>query len=173
MNWDAIGAIGQICGVILTFVVGCIAMLPYMRKCSVYFCFMINTKKQPAFVVTNNSQKGQFINRIIMYSGKWSRKPFVVIDMWDVQDDLLARNTQFFIAPNSYIQIYACAGRMIEYITQCDVSLHRNKNVYVQLDFGDKCSRRYCTKMNTRQFLKILIDEADAFKHMNVDTLFN
>ena len=34
MNWDAISAIGQILGVLITFMVGCIAMLPYMRKCN-------------------------------------------------------------------------------------------------------------------------------------------
>lgn len=32
MNWEAISAIGQILGILITFMVGCIAMLPYMRK---------------------------------------------------------------------------------------------------------------------------------------------
>ena len=76
MNWEAISAIGQILGILITFMVGCIAMLPYMRKFNIYFSFMYNVDKKPTFVVTNNSQKGQFINRIILYSGKWSRKSF-------------------------------------------------------------------------------------------------
>lgn len=29
MNWEAISAIGQILGILITFMVGCIAMLPY------------------------------------------------------------------------------------------------------------------------------------------------
>ena len=28
MNWEAISAIGQILGILITFMVGCIAMLP-------------------------------------------------------------------------------------------------------------------------------------------------
>lgn len=88
MNWEAISAIGQILGILITFMVGCIAMLPYMRKFNIYFSFMYNVDKKPTFVVTNNSQKGQFINRIILYSGKWSRKSFCVIEMLDIQDDL-------------------------------------------------------------------------------------
>lgn len=61
MNWEAISAIGQILGILITFMVGCIAMLPYMRKFNIYFSFMYNVDKKPTFVVTNNSQKGQFI----------------------------------------------------------------------------------------------------------------
>lgn len=108
MNWEAISAIGQILGILITFMVGCIAMLPYIRKCNIYFSFMYNVDKKPTFVVTNNSQKGQFINRIILYSGKWSRKSFCVIEMLDIQDDLLADNIEFFVAPNSY-----CKFRLI------------------------------------------------------------
>ena len=36
MNWEAISAIGQILGILITFMVGCIAMLPYMRKFNIY-----------------------------------------------------------------------------------------------------------------------------------------
>lgn len=53
MNWEAISAIGQILGILITFMVGCIAMLPYMRKFNIYFSFMYNVDKKPTFVVTN------------------------------------------------------------------------------------------------------------------------
>lgn len=45
MNWEAVSAIGQILGVLMTLIVGCIALLPYMRICKVYFSFMSNTEK--------------------------------------------------------------------------------------------------------------------------------
>lgn len=173
MNWEAIGAIGQVLGAVITFIVGCIAMFPYMKKCKVYFSFMYNVDKKTTFVITNNSQKGQFLNRIIIYSGKWSRKSFCVIDMLDVQDDLLIDNTEFFIAPNSYCKISANATRMVKYITHCKVYLVRDKNVYIQLDFGDKKSKRYCTHIKTRRFLQELIDEAEAYKGLNIDGLFD
>ena len=57
MNWEAISAIGQILGILITFMVGCIAMLPYMRKFNIYFSFMYNVDKKTTFVVKNNSQK--------------------------------------------------------------------------------------------------------------------
>ena len=41
MNWEAISAIGQILGILITFMVGCIAMLPYMRKFNIYFLLCI------------------------------------------------------------------------------------------------------------------------------------
>ena len=96
---------------------------------------MYNVDKKPTFVVTNNSQKGQFINRIILYSGKWSRKSFCVIEMLDIQDDLLADNIEFFVAPNSYCKISANATRMVKYITHCDVYFSKRKKVYITLDF--------------------------------------
>ena len=132
MNWEAIGAIGQVLGALITFIVGCIAMFPYMKKCKVYFSFMYNVDKKPTFVITNNSQKGQFLNRIIIYSGKWSKKSFCVIEMLDIQDDLLIDNTEFFIAPNSHCKISANATRMVKYITHCEVYLAKYKNVYIQ-----------------------------------------
>mgnify|MGYP000167012259 CR=1 FL=1 len=46
MNWEAISAIGQILGILITFMVGCIAMLPYMRKFNIYFSFMYNVDKK-------------------------------------------------------------------------------------------------------------------------------
>lgn len=173
MNWTAVGAIGQILGVLITFVVGCIALLPYMRKCDIYFSFMYNVDKKPTFIVTNNSQKGQFINRIVMYSGKWSRKSFCVIEMLDIQDDLLADNIEFFVAPNSYCKISADATRMVKYITHCDVYLSKHKKVYIKLDFGDKLSKRYCTQIRTYEFLQMLISETEAYQDFNVDILFN
>ena len=173
MDWTAVGAIGQILGVLITFVVGCIALLPYMRKCDIYFSFMYNVDKKPTYIVTNNSQKGQFINRIVMYSGKWSRKSFCVIEMLDIQDDLLADNIEFFVAPNSYCKISADATRMVKYITHCDVYLSKHKKVYIKLDFGDKLSKRYCTQIRTYEFLQMLISETEAYQDFNVDILFN
>ena len=124
------------------------------------------------FVVTNNSQKGQFINRIILYSGKWSRKSFCVIEMLDIQDDLLADNIEFFVAPNSYCKISANATRMVKYITHCDVYFSKRKKVYITLDFGDKLSKRYCTQIRTYEFLQMLISETEAYQDLNIDTLF-
>lgn len=172
MNWEAISAIGQILGILITFMVGCIAMLPYMRKFNIYFSFMYNVDKKPTFVVTNNSQKGQFINRIILYSGKWSRKSFCVIEMLDIQDDLLADNIEFFVAPNSYCKISANATRMVKYITHCDVYFSKRKKVYITLDFGDKLSKRYCTQIRTYEFLQMIISETEAYQDLNIDTLF-
>ena len=172
MNWEAIGAIGQVLGALITFIVGCIAMFLYMKKCKVYFSFMYNVDKKPTFVITNNSQKGQFLNRIIIYSGKWSKKSFCVIEMLDIQDDLLIDNTEFFIAPNSHCKISANATRMVKYITHCEVYLAKYKNVYIQLDFGDKMSKRFCTKIKTYQFLQTLIDETEEFKELKVDGFF-
>lgn len=93
MNWEAINAGIQICGVLMTLIAGCIA---YMRKCKVHFSFMYNTEKKPTFVVVNNSQKGLFINRILLYSGKWNSKPFCTIEMFDIEDDLLSEDVDFF-----------------------------------------------------------------------------
>ena len=154
MNWEAISAIGQILGILITFMVGCIAMLPYMRKFNIYFSFMYNVDKKPTFVVTNNSQKGQFI------------------EMLDIQDDLLADNIEFFVAPNSYCKISANATRMVKYITHCDVYFSKRKKVYITLDFGDKLSKRYCTQIRTYEFLQMLISETEAYQDLNIDTLF-
>ena len=44
MNWNAISAIGQILGVLITFMVGCIAMLPYMEKMQYLFFFYVQRK---------------------------------------------------------------------------------------------------------------------------------
>lgn len=173
IDWTAVGAIGQILGVIITFIVGCIALRPYMKKCDVYFSFMQNTKRRPTFVVTNYSQKGQFINRIIMYSGRWKRKTLCELDMFEIKDDLLLENADFFIEPNSYIKISANADRIMEYVTQQDVCLSKHKKVYIQLDFGDKLSKRFCTKIRTYDFLVMLTSHADSFKEYNVNTLFN
>lgn len=41
MNWEAISAIGQILGILITFMVGCIAMLPYMRNSIFIFLLCI------------------------------------------------------------------------------------------------------------------------------------
>lgn len=172
IDWNAVGAIGQILGAIITFIVGCIALRPYMKKCDVFFSFMNNTKNKPTFVVTNYSQKGQFINRIIMYSGRWKKKTFCELEMFDIKDDLLLDNTEFFIKPNSYFKISASANRMMEYITHCDVYLSKRKKVYIQLDFGNKLSKRFCTKIRTYDFLVMLTSQADSFKEYNVNTLF-
>ena len=142
------------------------------EKFNIYFSFMYNVDKKPTFVVTNNSQKGQFINRIILYSGKWSRKSFCVIEMLDIQDDLLADNIEFFVAPNSYCKISANATRMVKYITHCDVYFSKRKKVYITLDFGDKLSKRYCTQIRTYEFLQMLISETEAYQDLNIDTLF-
>ena len=116
--------------------------------------------------------QGQFINRIILYSGKWSRKSFCVIEMLDIQDDLLADNIEFFVAPNSYCKISANATRMVKYITHCDVYFSKRKKVYITLDFGDKLSKRYCTQIRTYEFLQMLISETEAYQDLNIDTLF-
>ena len=40
MNWEAISAIGQILGILITFMVGCIAMLPYEKIQYLFFFYV-------------------------------------------------------------------------------------------------------------------------------------
>lgn len=91
--------------------------------------------------------------------------------MLDIQDDLLADNIEFFVAPNSYCKISANATRMVKYITHCDVYFSKRKKVYITLDFGDKLSKRYCTQIRTYEFLQMLISETEAYQDLNIDTL--
>lgn len=41
MNWEAISAIGQILGILITFMVGCIAMLTIYEKIQYLFFFYV------------------------------------------------------------------------------------------------------------------------------------
>ena len=61
---------------------------------------------------------------------------------------------------------------MVNYITHCDVYLSKYKNVYITLDFGDKLSKRYCTKINTYEFLQTLINETEAYQGLNINMFF-
>lgn len=172
MNWEAVSAIGQICGVLMTLIVGCIALLPYMRKCKVYFSFMYNTKKKPTFVAVNNSQKGLFINRILLYSGKWDSKPFCTIEMFDIEDDLLSEDVDFFVPPNDYIKFGVNADRVMHYFNHDDMTLFKRKNVYIALDFGGKLSKKYNTKIMTYEFVNTLKNESNSYTHLDIDKLF-
>lgn len=173
MNWETVSAIGQILGVLMTFIVGCIALSPYMRKCKVYFSFMSNTEKTPTFVVVNNSQKGLFISSILLYSGKWSRKPFCTIEMFDIVDDLLSNDVEFFVPPNSYLKFNINADRVIHYFTHDVVKLSKNKKVYIALDFGDKHSKKSNTQIMTYEFVVTLKNEANSYNNLDIETLFS
>lgn len=169
MNWEAINTGIQICGVLMTLIAGCIR---YMRKCKVHFSFMYNTEKNPTFVVVNDSQKGLLINRILLYSGKWNSKPFCTIEMFDIEDDLLSEDVDFFVDPNSYVKFSVNADRVIHNFTHDDVKLFKRKNIYIAIDFGNKITKRFNTKIRTYEFLNTLKNEADSYSDLNIDKLF-
>lgn len=169
MNWEAINTGIQICGFLMTFIAGCIA---YMRKCKVHFSFMYNTEKKLTFVVVNNSKKGIFINCILLYSGKWNSKPFCTIEMFDIEDDLLSEDVDFFVNPNSCVKVRVNADRVMHYFNHDDITLFKRKNVYIALDFGDKLSKKYNTKIMTYEFVSTLKNESNSYTHLDIDKLF-
>lgn len=168
-KWQMISAIGQILGVFLTLVVGCIALIPYMRKCRVYFCLMRNMDKKPTFVIVNTSQKGQFLNKIVLYSGRFAKKPMCDIDMLDIQDDLLVEKRDFFIPPNSYIKIPVNATRIIHALTHGDVAIQKDKNVFIKLDFGNTYSRKYNTRIITCDFIRNMLSVSEAYQNYPIE----
>lgn len=65
MDWNAIGAVGQILSSIITLGVGIIAFTPYMKKCDVAFSFLEDFNKGPILYVINGSQRIRFIKDTI------------------------------------------------------------------------------------------------------------
>ena len=173
INWDAVGAVAQIVGSFVTFGVGILALMPYMKKCHFYFSFMQNVERKPTFVITNNSLKGQFLNRIILYSGRFTERPFCILEMLDVKDDMLVDKPDFFVEPNSYKKIYVDPTRIMHYITHCNVVLKKNKTVYFQLDFGEKLSHKKNSKIKTDVFISTVLQETKVYETFDVNKLFD
>ena len=72
--------------------------------------------------------------------------------MFDIVDDLLSNDVEFFIPPNSYLKFNINADRVIHYFNHDVVKLTKNKKVYIALDFGDKHSKRSNTQILTYEF---------------------
>lgn len=175
MDWNAIGAVGQILSSIITLGVGIIAFTPYMKKCDVAFSFLEDFNKGPILYVINGSQRIRFIKKIQFRSGRFG-ETFLEISIFEENDDLLISGKKnFFIQPNNYRKYYFNPNRLMYLLMHYEYKLsenNKNKKVYIKADFGFYKTSYIGLGYTTMQFIECLINRSDSYNNQIAESFF-
>lgn len=175
MDWNVMGAVGQILSSIITLGVGIVAFTPYIKKCDVAFSFLEDFNKGPILYVINGSQRIRFIKKIQFCSGRFG-ETLLEISIFEENDDLLINGKRdFFIQPNNYRKYHFNPNRLMYQLMHCGHKFSekdKNKKVYIKADFGFYKTSYIGLEYTTIQFIECLINQSDNYNNQIAESFF-